>query len=88
MEYKLLEDHDKQQTYLNCARILIESVLDVLCSSRNQKFPMTSSSVTAGRRAGIRNGSVFACEGDSDVGTDFDGLSFHYLDKFLFALCR
>ena len=86
MSYKRLGNQIKAQQSLLAAKSLINSVFEVLGSPRSQSFPMSMN--FDGRVKGLRNGTLYARNGNSDVGNDFDGIFFHCLDKFILALCR
>lgn len=42
----------------------------------------------SGSYKGLRIGKANARVGGSDAGMSFDGMYWHYIDKFIFAVCR
>jgi hypothetical protein len=69
---------------LEAAKLLIHAVHQTLGAPRDDRFPMC---LRNGRFLGLRIGKVSARRG-SDSGMQFDGMYWHYLDKWLFALAR
>lgn len=84
--YTQLGDHDNCKKFFDSAYALIQSVFAVLGTPSSGEYPMANS--LSGGFKGLRIGKLKSCKGHSDAGMEFDGMYFHYIDKFLFALCR
>lgn len=77
-------DSKRSVKFLEAAKLLIDSVHRTLGVPRDKAFPMRFKD---GRFLGLRIGKVLA-RSTSDPGMEFDGMYWHYLDKWLFALAR
>ena len=89
-------DRGGRDDALRATRALVEAVHDTLAQPRSPDLPMAFSerrpfgpvALHRGRRhKGLRIGKRLAAP-SSDPGMSLDGMYFHYLDKWLFALAR
>ena len=78
---------EKKRIYLAAANELITSVHASLGQPRAAHLPMTSGVNTPFGFKGLRIGKV-AAKKNSDPGMTYDGMYWHYLDKWIFALLR
>jgi hypothetical protein len=62
-------------------------VYDCLGKPRPSEFPMAVDDLYGGYK-GLRIGKTDAREGSSDMGMRYDEMYWHYIDKFIFALCH
>jgi hypothetical protein len=78
--------------YINSAQKIITAVFDCLGNPRDdsQENLMLSDTTEGyeGKYIGLRIGKTNSRGNSSDPGMNFDGMYFHYFDKFLFALIR
>ncbi|KAI9027072.1 hypothetical protein DFJ74DRAFT_662943 [Hyaloraphidium curvatum] len=72
--------------YLGAAARLIDAVHACLGNPRSAEFPMRHDPATGGYM-GLRIGKEMARKG-TDYGMEYDGMYWHYIDKWLFALAR
>lgn len=72
---------------LNAAKRLIDSVHATLGQPRNSAFPMAVQADGPYPFKGLRIGKEKA-RSNSDAGMEYDGMYWHYLDKWFFALLR
>jgi hypothetical protein len=86
--YLELGEQENYRRSLKSADTLINSVFAVLGTPSSSKCPMVASLSPNGGYKGLRIGKLKSRGGNSDAGMEFDGMYFHYIDKFLFALCR
>lgn len=75
----------EKKQYLQAAKKLIDETLFSLGNPMSDAYPMAEKE--NGQYKGLRIGKVHARQ-ESDPGMQFDGMYWHYLDKFLFALQR
>jgi len=75
------------ERYLTSASRLIDTVFLTLGQPRSNNFPMTMRDDGNGYK-GLRIGKLHSKIGNSDAGMKYDGMYWHYIDKFIFALCR
>jgi len=82
-----LERHAESEAKacLRSAEALIEAVHKCLGNPRSDDFPMRPAA--SGGHEGLRIGKERA-RSVSDPGMEFDGMYWHYLDKWIFALAR
>jgi hypothetical protein len=80
------EHADKSRDYLNAASKLIDDVFNTLGAPKSASFPMQKRAIDGGYK-GLRIGKVQS-KIMTDNGMTFDGMYWHYLDKFIFALLR
>lgn len=94
---KQLNDMTKYDMNMSSAKMLIEAVYDCLGQPTNMdKYPMTpyiESEPTCSPKKtikfnGLRIGKLHSCKGSTDIGMKYDGMYWHYTDKFIFAVCR
>ncbi len=83
------------EQYLHAAKELIISVFNCLGNPRSEEYPMAPGSDNSNHHdhtvinyKGLRIGKVNARQGDIDIGSAYDGMYWHYLDKFIFAVTR
>jgi len=79
------ESDDRKVAFLKAADLLVEATVKCLGAPRSEEFPMLSNG--KGGFKGMRIGKEKA-RAMSDDGMDFDGMYWHYLDKWIFALAR
>mmetsp|Transcript_20201 Transcript_20201/g.34074 ORF Transcript_20201/g.34074 Transcript_20201/m.34074 type:complete len:438 (-) Transcript_20201:303-1616(-) len=72
--------------YSTGAQKLIDAVVNTLGQPRSDSYPMERQKSGDGYK-GLRIGKVKARK-HSDYGMEYDGMYWHYLDKFIFALLR
>ena len=78
----------RRAVYLDAAKKLIDSVHATLGQPRSAAFPMApQQDGTPWGFKGLRIGKLHA-RTSSDAGMEYDGMYWHYLDKWLFALLR
>lgn len=78
---------DRANELLGAAGTLIKTVHETLGTPRSSEFPMLVDPDRPGCYKGLRIGKLHArC--NSDAGMQFDGMYWHYIDKWLFALIR
>lgn len=80
-----MEAEQQVQDYLTAASQLITAVYDCLGSPRSSKYPMAAAD--DGGYKGLRIGKVLARRA-TDQGMQYDGMYWHYLAQFLFAVTR
>jgi hypothetical protein len=85
---------DKRAEYLTSATRLSNAVLSTLGTPRSEQFPMQPCNdeksvpgFTSPHYLGLRIGKLEAAK-TTDMGMRFDGMYWHYCDKFIFALLR
>eukprot|EP00005_Dracoamoeba_jomungandri_P005533 CAMPEP_0174260792 /NCGR_PEP_ID=MMETSP0439-20130205/10537_1 /TAXON_ID=0 /ORGANISM="Stereomyxa ramosa, Strain Chinc5" /LENGTH=337 /DNA_ID=CAMNT_0015345121 /DNA_START=221 /DNA_END=1234 /DNA_ORIENTATION=+ len=83
----LSKDEDKRRGFLDAAITLVEVVHESLGRPRSEEFPMLKDEESPSGYAGLRIGKNRA-RTKSDAGMSLDGMYFHYVDKWLFALLR
>eukprot|EP00397_Hematodinium_sp_SG-2012_P039452 GEMP01043075.1.p1 GENE.GEMP01043075.1~~GEMP01043075.1.p1 ORF type:complete len:345 (+),score=93.06 GEMP01043075.1:180-1214(+) len=71
--------------YLGCADKLVAAVHRCLGRPRSEQFPMLPNQ--RGEFKGLRIGKLRA-RLETDYGMEYDGMYWHYLDKWIFALAR
>ncbi len=90
------EEHRvERDRYLRAAGVLVDSVHATLGQPRGPEFPMRRAATpeeaarTPHGYIGLRIGKEQALPGNrSDAGMHYDGVYFHYVDKWAFALLR
>merc|ERR1712137_891801 len=76
----------KREMYLQAAKKLVYTVTECLGTPSSEEYPMKldkESKKYVGMRIGKTETRI-----PSDPGMDFDGMYWHYIDKWLFALAR
>lgn len=81
-----VSEGEEAQVHLAAAAHLIEAVHTCLGSPRSAELPMRPAADGSGYE-GLRIGKVHARK-QSDPGMELDGMYWHYLDKWIFALAR
>lgn len=83
------QTEDGKQLYLKAAHTLADCVHETLGCPRSEKYPMErdSSGLSPSGFVGLRIGKVEA-RAKTDFGMRLDGMYWHYVDKWLFALLR
>ena len=72
--------------YIDAGKRLIEATRATLGNPRGKEFPMRVDE--NGKHLGLRIGKVLARPSSSDAGMTFDGMYWHYIDKWIFSLLR
>ncbi|KAF4666116.1 hypothetical protein FOL47_004275, partial [Perkinsus chesapeaki] len=78
---------DRSDEFLGAARKLVRTVHQTLGTPRSPEFPMLPDPHHPSTFIGLRIGKLHACA-RSDPGMTYDGMYWHYIDKWLFALLR
>jgi hypothetical protein len=82
--YREKGDEQKSQEHLQSASRLIDSVMATLGTEVSPNFPMAADE--DGRAKGLRIGKLQSRQ-SSDAGMAYDGMYWHYVEKFIYALC-
>ncbi|KAF4747447.1 hypothetical protein FOZ63_028520 [Perkinsus olseni] len=77
----------RSSEFLGAAGKLIKTVHETLGTPRSIELPMLTDPDRPGYYKGLRIGKLHA-RASSDAGMKFDGMYWHYVDKWLFALIR
>lgn len=76
----------EQASHLQAAKKLIDAVYICLGNPKSSQYSMLED--PGGGFIGLRIGKNLSRIGNTDIGMTYDGMYWHYIDKFIFAVCR